>query len=584
MKTQKVYVTDVIEDSYKTWKHRVVILKAPTGAGKTTFILNKFIPYFKENDPMYGKKKVLVLANRKLLQRQYENSILDEHNSYREAIESCDVKTYQEMAEKIKYSSDTSWLFKDYSAVVCDEAHYFYADSDFAPEAFKVLYALLYGNFGKTIVFISATIDEVQPIIIKAWETVYDIYRTSMYADNWNVNIPKEINFKNSKAKREVIILNNLIAEDYSRYKVYVANNYEELARFFAESEFKSIVFIDDKKKADEMREMLIREDGLKGRVSIIHADNINARRMETVVNEMVKSRKLEPKVLITTSVLDNGVSLEDSELRNISIITSSKLSFIQMLGRIRECSEVETINLILLKKDATEISPYITCLENLLKYINWIMRNNKGICGLDYNIIIDDFYEIWMNPDGMKSQAMRKVLIPCTGLPAYFSSRVFYPYYYPINPGMSLVVNLAAVSKIENAYMELRALSNAASLGGESYIRHMLTWIGKEKETIHHLHLISEEEKKAPIREKLLLIKDFTKREYQQIRKELVPKLKKLYPDLKFRGGNALPGTENMRYIYADLGLALTQVKVDGTERYTVNESRKESCYNGRN
>ena len=63
MKEDKVHVTDVIGDDYQSWKNQVVILKAPTGSGKTTFVLEKFVDYFKENDALYGKKKVLILSN-----------------------------------------------------------------------------------------------------------------------------------------------------------------------------------------------------------------------------------------------------------------------------------------------------------------------------------------------------------------------------------------------------------------------------------------------------------------------------------------------------------------------------------------
>ena len=103
----------------------------------------------------------------------------------------------------------------------------------------------------------------------------------------------------------------------------------------------------------------------------------------------MVAHRFLEPKVLITTSVLDNGISLEDSSLRNIAIISNSRLSFIQMLGRIRECDGVDTINLILLKREATELSVFLTRYENLVKQIDIIINNHRGICGLSYKEII---------------------------------------------------------------------------------------------------------------------------------------------------------------------------------------------------
>ena len=52
-------------------------------------------------------------------------------------------------------------------------------------------------------------------------------------------------------------------------------------------------------------------------------------------VQQLVVGHRILPKVLITTSVLDNGVSVHDTDVGNVVIATDSKLSFIQMLGRI---------------------------------------------------------------------------------------------------------------------------------------------------------------------------------------------------------------------------------------------------------
>lgn len=580
MKEEKVHVTDVIGDDYQSWKNRVVILKAPTGSGKTTFVLKKFVPYFKENDALYGKKKVLILSNRTLLKRQYSYSLPEFFESYQEVVESCDLKTYQELADRIMRMNDVSGLFKNYSAVVCDEAHYFYADSDFASESFKVLWAILYASYGKTILFMSATIDEVKPLITEAWKSIYDIFQTSRYGENWGLILRRDITLRNTNAKREIIVLNNLISENYSRYKCHVANDYEELTKYFVESEFKSLLFIDDIQKAEEFRSMLMSRGLSKKEVAVIHADNINADKTSSVIKNMVAHHFLEPKVLITTSVLDNGISLEDASLRNIAIISNSRLSFIQMLGRIRECDGVDTINLILLKRGATDLSMLLTRYENFVKQIDIIMNNRCGISGLSYKELMDIWTELWSCPDSMRSQVLRKVLIPCTITPCYFNTRRMYRYYYPIGPGMSFVVSLAAVSKIQNSYMEMRALCEAASSGTEKFIRYQMSWIGKENESFNYLNLVSDEEKKAPMKEKLLTIQNFTGDKYREVKKELLQSFKKFYPSLNFRAGDGLPGTEKMESIYEDLGLRLTKVKDQGKERYTVTvaDSREES------
>lgn len=41
-------------------------------------------------------------------------------------------------------------------------------------------------------------------------------------------------------------------------------------------------------------------------------------------------------KVVVATSVMDNGISIHDIEMRNMVIIADTKEEFIQMLGRKR--------------------------------------------------------------------------------------------------------------------------------------------------------------------------------------------------------------------------------------------------------
>lgn len=41
-----MYVSDIIGEEYKTWKNGdIVLLTAPTGSGKTFFILNELLSY-----------------------------------------------------------------------------------------------------------------------------------------------------------------------------------------------------------------------------------------------------------------------------------------------------------------------------------------------------------------------------------------------------------------------------------------------------------------------------------------------------------------------------------------------------------
>ena len=62
----KKYLAELIGDSYKKWQNKKIFITAPTGMGKTTFILEKLLPFH-----VTANRKVLILCNRKLLRKQY---------------------------------------------------------------------------------------------------------------------------------------------------------------------------------------------------------------------------------------------------------------------------------------------------------------------------------------------------------------------------------------------------------------------------------------------------------------------------------------------------------------------------------
>ena len=50
----------------------------------------------------------------------------------------------------------------------------------------------------------------------------------------------------------------------------------------------------------------------------------------------MILKNKFDSQILISTSVIDNGVSIIDKSVKNIVIISFDKISFLQKLGRKR--------------------------------------------------------------------------------------------------------------------------------------------------------------------------------------------------------------------------------------------------------
>lgn len=101
------------------------------------------------------------------------------------------------------------------------------------------------------------------------------------------------------------------------------------MATKIASSERKSIVFIDDKQKAEDFKKKLITQGNLDSKeVFIMNADVLEIQITNQVIRTLAVAHRVIPKVLITTAVLDNGVSIHDPEVGNV-IITIMTVSFV---------------------------------------------------------------------------------------------------------------------------------------------------------------------------------------------------------------------------------------------------------------
>lgn len=101
----------------------------------------------------------------------------------------------------------------------------------------------------------------------------------------------------------------------------------------------------------------------------------------------MVKKQRFEQQVVVATSVIDNGVSIHDIELRNLVIMADTKEQFIQMLGRKRaeynRDEKPERINLYILKSDKKTFERRLSYVENNME------------CIANYYNEEDDFHQV---------------------------------------------------------------------------------------------------------------------------------------------------------------------------------------------
>ena len=216
-----------------------------------------------------------------------------------------------------------------------DEIHYFYSDADFnAYGTYHLLQKLIYVTFFKSVIMISATVDEVKPLIERCFSQCrrkleIEERKKGVNCGNWGIDI-SEYAWQN-----QVYSYRHLA--DFDRfYGIYVPDC-ETLVEEIASSDKKSVIFIDDVKLAQKFGEALIATGKIKRQdIQLLDSEKLEENANDKKISSITLGHELLTKILITTSVLDNGVSIHDAEVGNLVIATENKVSFIQMLGRIR--------------------------------------------------------------------------------------------------------------------------------------------------------------------------------------------------------------------------------------------------------
>ncbi|MFL0250127.1 DEAD/DEAH box helicase family protein [Clostridium neuense] len=384
------YVSDGIGEDYLYWKSQnPVLISAQTGMGKNTFIETIIIKHCVENN-----KKILIISNRTANNRQQKKRVssivgceyilenftpkgLDELETFKNVR----IVTYQKL-EKYLYNYCESKKLEKFDFVVFDECHYFESDSLFNNGTGKTLYKSLSVFKNSIRIFMTATPDEIFKIIIQkekalGLSSINKIYyinhpiesffypKTVLYYNfqrNYNYISPKYFNNKDT--------LLELIKNDNSNFKwlIFVTNKQD--GENFVNNIGKNSTFITSESKNSKY------EDG-------------------KIYSQVVTTEKFTCKVLVSTSVMDNGINFKDPLLKNIVIFAYDKTEFIQMLGRKRVIND-ESINLYLYGNNVKTIRNKLSginkqieaiCLlkDNPSLFLNQYFRNSELISGLIY-------------------------------------------------------------------------------------------------------------------------------------------------------------------------------------------------------
>ena len=487
---RKQYISELIDEStYSDWLYgKKVMLNAPTGAGKTTFILSVFLKYCKRCG-----KKMLILVNRRLLREQYDYDLADIYLCYREMCNDIKLLTYQELSEKIKLGKDLSTELSEYDVIVCDEVHYFYNDSEFnALGTYVLLQAMIKAAFFKTIIFITATLDEVRPLLERTILKCADKIR--------------EESGEIKKCEFQITTLDFGFLADYERFRCCFIPDVQSLAETIANSDKKALIFIDDKAKAEAFKKLLIQTDKVKeSDVTMLNAQSLEENLERGMVRMLSIGNKLLKKILITTSVLDNGVSIHDPEVGSVVIATESKVSFLQMLGRIRSES-IDSCTLYIYPREieyySKRIRQYSARMEFFEQYTEEILRKNFW----------EILYQGWFDNDE-KANILRNMII-LTNSEVEFYDEEFTPVRF-VKEGYILAVNHFAKEKIGNMLQAEKRFLKLALEDFRKVVCEQIQWIGKSEEELEIMCSTFNEEREKLLVAELLKIQNYSNEEY---------------------------------------------------------------------
>lgn len=300
----------ITTDEIRRWSSNdIITITAGTGVGKSYFIKNILYAFAKKEN-----KRILFLIHRSNCVNQFQKEIeADKKTDF------IDIKTYQSL-ESLYINNNKPFDFANYQYIVCDEFHYFMSDASFNKTT-DISLNLILSQKNKIKIFMSATGDYIKRYInnIKKIKTIN-------YEMPINYNFIKNLTFFNKDKTLEMLIQEAIDNGD------------------------KGIFFIDSAKKAYELYKKYKKN-------CLFNCSASNSQYYKYVdtekVNNMLAEEKFNEQILITTTCMDAGVNIIDTDVKHIVCDVIDTGVLIQCIGRKR------------LQNDNDKINVYIKTLTN---------------------------------------------------------------------------------------------------------------------------------------------------------------------------------------------------------------------------
>ena len=336
VKQENITINDIITkvDLDRLEVGDMVLIDAPTGRGKSYFIMNGLYDYCKGND-----KKILFLTNRNLLKDQFLTSLIKEHK-----LDKIDIRNYQSIEQEIiqqgQNKIDTDMSKYDY--VIVDECHYFFTDALFNDKTDLLIEFL--SDYRKSIVILLSATSSLTRAYFKSkgrlkMENIFSIEATYDYIDN--------LYFYTEQVALKKLLLNL--------------------------PEGEKAIYIGGAKKAYDMSKEIPNAKFICSKTNINYKQHSDKETYDCIRDKQM----FNCRVLCGTTVLDNGINIKDRAVKTIVIDILDLDLMKQILGRKRIDGDDDTINVYIKTKSGQSLNFAIMRNNEDLKQIE--LLENEG-------------------------------------------------------------------------------------------------------------------------------------------------------------------------------------------------------------
>lgn len=328
-------VSDIIsEQDIHSWSQNSNIsISSATDTGKSFFIKNKLYDYCNLHN-----KKMIYIVSRRALKNQFLDEIISDGKDNRITI-----STYQKLEYKYRQDKLDNYL-DEFDYIILDEYHYFLNDSSFNRYTVFSLDAILCANSIR--IWISATGEKMRKFLQENRNIVFREYHIE---DN-----PKKMKISVFKNEREL----------------------DEILDIGITNGFKMILFTTDLHQGVKFYERY-------RRYAIFNCSESNYTFNKYVnkkeIRYIEKNERFEKNILITSTALDCGLNIRDSEVRDIIIHGIHDIdTIVQCVGRKRFTNDNDSLTIHIPEINNCQIGGYICSTVRNMARADYMMKHGE--------------------------------------------------------------------------------------------------------------------------------------------------------------------------------------------------------------